>query len=268
MALFQRSTGVLLLILASLGIVACIAGVVGVWIVFANTSSRVTSISEKVDAGLERVSTGNNKVRRALDRAREDVAEVRKGSTRLGTGTDRNGAVAQALRIYVREQAGPNLNELSGRLITLSDTAVAVSALLDSAQDLRSNEDAQLTSEELEEWSAEARQLSGILRRLETAVGSGEVAANPTEIADATGEVDRVLQRCQARVDGWQSDLDSTREDVRRARENLIGWLTTSAVVVTVLLVWIGAGQVSLLVHGRRWSRSSGSQTTSPEVQA
>ena len=59
------------------------------------------------------------------------------------------------------------------------------------------------------------------------------------------------------KLQDWQSDLDSVRQELPGIMEKILGWLNLAAIVVTVVLAWIGFSQVSLLAHAWRWCRGS-----------
>jgi hypothetical protein len=61
------------------------------------------------------------------------------------------------------------------------------------------------------------------------------------------------LEKCQATVDDWQSDLDAAREKMARLNGRILGWLTLAAVTVTVLSGWGAVSQMSLAAHAWKW---------------
>jgi hypothetical protein len=139
----------------------------------------------------------------------------------------------------------------------MNDAAVTVSTLLHSLQELPASRTGRIKPDQLERWEDEAQQLSEKLRRLEAAVGNGEKATTSTEVAGATSEVDLILQKCQARMDAWQSALEAARDDLRHAKAEILGWLTPAAIVGTLLCLWMAAGQISLFGHALRWCRGA-----------
>ena len=54
-------------------------------------------------------------------------------------------------------------------------------------------------------------------------------------------------------VDSWQSDLDAAREDLARVKAQMVSWLLYVAIAMTVLLVWVAAGQTSLFGRAPEW---------------
>jgi hypothetical protein len=257
MRLLRRLVGAVVLLLSAVSIICCAAGIVGAWIFHQRVSEKVETVSAKLDGGLERASAANQNVGRVLERARADVAEVRKKSADLGGGGDKGGLASRTLRTLIREKAGPNIDDLGGRLATLSDAAVVVSSLLQSAEELPIERNLPVDPDELKRRADDAHQLSATLRRAEAALGEGDSDAGKREVADATSQVDLVLQKCQAVVDRWQSDLDRLRDDLARVKAKTLAWLTYGALAVTALLAWVGLGQVCLFGRALAWCRGA-----------
>jgi hypothetical protein len=253
---FRRAVGVAVLFLASVGFVGCLAIVVGIWMLQQTVYEKVENIASGLDAGLQRAIVANKNVQRALAQARTRVDMVRKESADSGGSEKKSRRTTSALRNLVRQQLGPSITELGGRLATLSDSAIAVSSLLESFQEVPLARASRIDSDQLQSRADEARKLSSILRRLEAAVGDGETESDRQEVASATGEMDLFLRKCQATGDAWQSDLDSVRDDLAGVKAKILGWLTWAAVGVAVLCSWIGAGQLSLFACALRWCRA------------
>jgi hypothetical protein len=253
--LLHRFGGALVLILSTVGTLCCVGGVAGIWVFHQTVSERVENVFTRLDVGLQRASVANQNLQRAVGRARADVAEVGKEAGDLGQGGEKGGRASRTVRTLLQQKVGPNVEELGGRLAALSDAAVVVSSLLESFQELPRSWVGRIEPGILEGWGEEVQQLSTRLRRLEAVVTGGDKEAGAQQLAATTSQVDLVLQRCQAKVDDWESNLDAAREEMGRVRPKIAGWLTLTAIAVTVLLVWVAAGQVSLFVHALRWSR-------------
>jgi len=255
MGVWRRLVGAVVLLLSTVATLSCVTGIIGIWMLSQGVSERVHRITNRLDAGLQRLSAANEDVQVAVGKARADVANVGKGSADFSGGGKKGRRAARTIRALLEQQAGPDMDELGGRLATLSDSAIAVSSLLASFQEVPLARASRIDSDQLKRRAHEARQLSSILRRLEVAVGDGDTETDRKEVGAATGEVDLFLQKCQATVDAWQSDLDATRDDLTHVKAKILGWLTCAAIAVTVLCSWVGAGQISLFAHALRWCR-------------
>ena len=257
MRLLPRFGRAMVLLFSTVSVFCCVTGAIGVWIFCQHASRKVQNITARLDVGLERASVANQNVQRAVGNARAEVAKVGKESTDPGGGSERSSGASRAVRTLIQQQVGPNLNDLSGRLATLSDASVAVSALLQSFREVTASQSGRIKPDQLERWAEEVQQLSGKLRRLEAVVGNGEKAATSKEVAAATSEVDLILQKCQARMNVWQADLEAAREELRHVKADILGWLTPAAIVGTLLGLWVAAGQISLFAHALRWCRGA-----------
>ena len=255
MKVARRFVTTVVLLLSTVGIVCCSAGIIGIWMLHQTAHRKVEKITSRLDGALERASVAIQNVQRALQQARASVEKVSKESAAVGGSDEKGRRATRALRSLVQKQVGPNINDLDGRLATLSDAAAVVSSLLQSVQDFPSFRTDRIHSDKLEGWTDQAEQLAATLRRLENVIGDGDKDGSGPEIAAASRAVDFALQRCQSRLDDWQSELEGARESVRYVKSEIFGWVTPATIVVTLLFVWVAVGQISLFVHGVRWWR-------------
>jgi hypothetical protein len=262
MTFLRRFGGALVLILSTVGMVCCVGGVIGIWVFRQAASERAQNIFARLDVGLQRASAATQKLQRAVGKARSDVAEVGKETGDLGQGGEKGRRASRTVRTLIQQKVGPNVEDLGGRLAMLSDTALTVSSLLQSFQELPPSRIGHMEPGQLERWGEESRHLSTSLRRLKAVVGEGGKETGEHQVAAATSEVDLVLQRCQAKLEAWQSDLDAAREEMRQVRAKVPGWLTLTAIAGTILLVWVAVGQISLFAHARPWFRGRSAFST------
>jgi hypothetical protein len=255
MKALRRLVGAIAALISAIGIVVCAAGIAGVWIGHQRITDKARTITAKFDGGLERVSVANQNVRRAADRARADVALVRKESADLNGDHETRRRAARTIGTLIQQRVGPAVDEFGGRLATVSDTAAAAASLLETLQEAPLGQLPLFDPDQLTQRASEVQRLSAILRRLELAVADGDSNTASREVVDATGEVDLVLQKCQATIEEWQSGLDTTRERLAQFERKVIAYLTLVAIAVTALVAWVAAGQVSLLVHAVKWLR-------------
>jgi hypothetical protein len=252
--MLRRFVGAMVLLLATVGTVCCVAGIIGTWTFCQSTPERVEKIAAGLDAALQRASAATQNAQRAVTKARAEVATVGKESPDRADGA-KNRRGSRALRTLLQQRVGPNIDDVAGRLATMSDAAVAVAALLQGFQELPLSRVGRLQPDQAEQWTNQAQQLSATLRQLEAAVGEGDQEPSGQEVTAATSQVDHVLQQCQATVNDWQSSLDGAREDLSRIKALVLRWLWPAAILVILLTAWVALGQISLFAHGLQWCR-------------
>jgi hypothetical protein len=257
MRLLCRALGAIVLLLSTVGIVCCVAGIIGVWRAVPEVVQKARMIDDRLAVGLERASTANKSVRHALEKARAAVQQVSKESADLDPEPKKNRHTVGLLRKSVQHKVGPNVNELGERLATFSTAAVAVAAILEGFQEVPLGPAGHFDSARLERATDQVSQVSAALQKLQATLGEGDKAASQQEVAAAANDLDLVLQKCQATVDDWQSDLDTAREKLTYLEANGPRWLTLTAITVTVLCAWVGLSQLSLLARAWKWFRGA-----------
>ena len=253
MAVLRRLVAALALILSAVGTLGCVGAIIGIWVLYRGASERAPDTVARLDAALQRASAANQNLGRAVRKARADLAEVNRESGSLSKGGEKGRLAARTLKTLIQKKVGPDVEDLGGRLSTLSDAAVVISSLLQGLQELPAGRSDRVKPEQLQQWGEQAEQLSAGLRRLEAVIGDKGKTTGGQPVAAAASQVDLVLQRCQATVDAWQSHLDDARGEMREVQANIRGWVTLTAIAGTVLCGWVAAGQVSLFAHGLRW---------------
>ncbi len=257
MSLLRRFGRSIALMLSAAGTLSCIVGIIGLWLSFPSMSARVQRISAGLDGGVERASAVGQTVQRAIEKARADLAEVRKESADLGYRSSKDSRALRGLRSLIQQQVGPNIDDLSGRLATLSDAAIAVSSVLQGFQELAYRQTDRINIDQLERWKANVHQLSATMRRLEGIVNDANRETSGPLVATATSAVDLALQSCQETLDSWQSNADDFRAEVQHVTAEACRWLASAAIAATVLVLWVAVGQVSLFAHALQWCRKA-----------
>jgi hypothetical protein len=257
MRLMRRLLAAIVLALSVLGVIGCIAGVVTAWVVRADMTRAIAAAETRIATAIERVSAANQRIQLALQGARTEIDLVHAGATNLAPEPEKNRRVAGMLRKRVRQQLGPNIDDLSGRLAIGSDTAIAIGSLLQSLQESPVGHSGRIDPAKLEQMTNQASRLVAAFQKLQAAMGDDDQAAVKQDVISATGDVTSLLQQCETRVDEWQSELQAAGAELPVLKERILGWLTIAAVAVTVVLAWGGVSQVSLATHAWTWLRHS-----------
>ncbi len=256
--------GLLLITLGVIGIIACLAGMGGVWI----GASRLQQLNAKVFGDVERV-----------------VALVDQKAARAGKAAKSTRDLADELRETLRETAkkaaqerlasAPEVEDLQQRLASAMQNAEGLLELSASAAELFEQVAGSVDSLSTEEHAASeaSSQLLSTIRSTQDALAHAsdalaDVGRRLDEMRqnqDAEGNAEQIKQLSLAiisRLDVVQQQLNAFRERLEEARSGLTRlrsrietWIFLGRLVLLFLLVWIGAGQYCLLVQGWRVHR-------------
>ncbi len=256
----KRIFGVLAILLGVVGLVVCLAGMIGVWKVhhridqtLEKTFTRVDvvfgKLHERGQQATERIQGTQLAIRQLNDRVQQRVAKLRDIPKIDAADIDQI-----ERQLYARIQQAKSLIEF------MTSTIDLVSQLLEMTES---------TSNFLQDGSRTTKDLVVSLRsgRDEINVASNLIAKVQIDLVEirANRNVDEVASRIKtissridaslAKVEGYANAFESgvakTRTDVKLLGERIRWKLTVIAIVLMVILLWLAVGQLSLTIHGR-----------------
>ena len=259
MARFCASNhGAMVLLLSAVGIVCCSAGIVGIWM-FHQTESRSEDYHRPIDDGLQSAcrSLARN-ASAALDKPARVWTTWKKAVPPLGV----------AARQRTVSQPALSGSWSSSRSDAISTTSVCgwprcrrwprrVSSSLQSFQESPPGQTGHIHRYKLEGRDGPGGDSPLPFRPLEVVAGDGNKESSEREVAAASSAVSLALQKCQAKVDDWQSQLETARQELQHARTEILRWFTPAMIAVAFACAWVAVGQVCLFGHALHWLRGT-----------
>jgi hypothetical protein len=240
--LFSVSAGVV-------GAVLCVAGLVGVWAVHSDVTRRVDRLFGGADRAVEDVR-GN--LRRAKEQLRGTEAEletVRKREADLAARPPTERGLRRDQSRKAVEGIRPQVAEARDLLIRATEAALVANGLLDALAELSAVERLRIDTDRLKETSTQLSELtdrSTHLASLLARAAPPDRDPGPDESSRAVEAVRRPIALAEAGLAG----LDDAGQTIADSRERISRWINGITVALTVVLVWIAAGQLSLMIHG------------------
>lgn len=231
------------------GLVLCVAGLVGLWTVYTEVVRRVDRVFGGADRALADVQ-GN--LRAAAGRLRETEAELeaaRKREADLAAQPPAERGPRRERSRKAVEALGPEVREARATLVKATEAALVANGLLEALAELPGVERVNVDTDQLEEASDRLSDLTGRANRLAELLAR----AGPADDDQVGGESSRAIElvrRTTGPADAGSDRLEVARQKVAAAHARLMRWIDGVALALAVVLVWIGAGQLSLMVHG------------------
>lgn len=249
MRLMRRLAGLGSGIAGTVGFALAVAGLVGVWVGYVEVVRRVDRVFDRADEALGGIQEN---LRGVVDRLRETEAElegVRKREAELASQPPAERAGRRAASRKAVEALGPGVGDARSTLVRATEAALVANGLLDALAELPAVERINVDTDRLKEASAELGELT------ERATRQAEVLARlaPVGGPEVEGESSRAVEAVRkpiALAEAGRERVEDARQSIDAAHKRLMRWINGLAVALTVVLVWIGAGQLSLLVHG------------------
>lgn len=259
MALLKRFFCVTGLIVGGLGVFVCAALVAGVWIADAQLCHATRGVCEKLDGTLSRVSDRAQRAEQRLDEASMAVGDV--------YGVLGKIAKQQAVdRLRLRFEVGGKAERLAGMLDqadTWMETSEASIELVRRATDAANRAGAALDTSSLDRLQKEVESLRSDLQRAGSFVDrirddagrEDEEAAVRQRVEQAAAlalQVIVALDLVKARMPIFKAKISEAKRELDFIESRLLAWIHTTATVLTLVLLWMLAGQLALC-HSAWW---------------
>lgn len=265
MSLVRRSAGLGSILLSVLGLLVCIAGMVGVWA----AKSRVDRVGDALfgaaDETLAFVEVKLDRVQQALAKSQQRLAGVSTLAERLKNA-----------EVDVRQACEPLLQALNAAFDELksaeswleSGHAVAnqirrISEAVGSSEYATARQDSsgatvasrvQESSEAVAEMLARLQAMRQELMELRNRGKLTREAAVGT--AARVADLDGRLAILSARIGKLESQVETTRAASGNLRQRVRQWIALAIVSVTGVLLWFGISQIGMMRFGWRLARA------------
>ncbi len=259
----RRSTGLGMMLVASAGLMLCLAGIVGVWV----AKDHVDATGEKLfEAAEDSLAFMDKK----LDRVETVFGNVRQRIGKLSKAVDRfpqNEAEAEATSLLktLDEEVFEPLKSAQTWLESTHAVAVGVGKVSEavvSSKYAASHEDSVgvAIAERLEDVSdsvveilttlKDARQ--GLVDLRDNVLSARRIAV--TIVAHLT-QAETRMANLRERTERLHAGVVEMREGIADVRTSFHWWTMLAAAMLTLLLAWFAASQIGMMLHGRSLGR-------------
>jgi hypothetical protein len=250
----RRTVGILAMLLGVLGLLVSGVIIVGCWWFLSSVSQRTSQALERVERIFDVTSESFAQVQASLHQADKELQAVREAERTPSASKSRQPQLGKAASRRLASKLTSSLGDTQRSVRVAVEAAVVANSLLEGLDEVPLVRLSKLDTEQLHEVndrvSALTRRAQQLEALLETPSKSGEVDEETSRMRQILSQVTVALQRLADRMDG-------VRGRVAELRSRIAGWLLVTAVGLTVIWLWIGIGQWSLLAHGWSWCRTA-----------
>ena len=255
MTLFKRVAAVLALVLGSAGMVGCLAGAYGVWLVASRLDRANDKIFDVVDRSLKVVQDRIPIVQQQVRESKVTTAEVTNALREWGAKKAEDRIVSK-LQIESRaEKLSEHLRTADLRLEASRETIRDVQRVLEVSQSLG----AEVDPTSMDTVHERLASLQESVQQVERTVDGVRKFAEDDPDKDRLIQVAKLLARIvltlsevDERLDDLAARVSEVRTQARLGNARTSHYIVLGSVVCYGLLAWVGAGQAALSWWG--WS--------------
>jgi uncharacterized protein YukE len=240
--IFRRVLVAVALLLAVIGLIITLAGVIGLWVVRGPARDAVTAVTTALNSQLGRVNQALRQVSAAVDQGRQAL-------TAVDDATNNAGGRVDALTSAVRDKLAPKIAAARMAAGTLRDGAVAVNATLETLNNLpfitvpTLTDELSALSDRVEAAQSDVQDLRATIAEARAGVSADLKAAVTTR----TSRIDAGLAQIQAVATKYQAAATQRQQQVTDLANTLLGTIDLLVVTLTVLLLVFAVGQALLI---------------------
>ena len=259
----SRVIGLAALGLGGIGLVGCLAGLIGLWTVRPSFLRSSVEVLDTADGGLKLVDEKTTRADELLKAIRRIVDPVTGKILKLADKGKRSPDDEKELK-RIEEALARRLGQLD-RIAGLAETSVAVlnrtppltrSLRLPLSQGAAGRPPAETSEDSSNAISRLAKALKNVRENLakfrkDKQVQKEVVAA----VVSLAGEVDKELKFVESKLERVRQRAAELGKEVADLRSTVPAWTNWAAVIGSVVLVWMGLGQFLLSRWG--WIRAA-----------
>lgn len=263
-AIGRRFLGWLGVVLGAIGVVACVAGLAGVWVLHAKIQRPLNEVADAlaglgtdVQAQADDFTDGIQTARDAVDEMDQRVAQWAQDLLHLSS-EDLEGLAAlhaQVQGIVQRLRAWADLARTSmdfvEQVIGMVESSVGfIQADRGAREALRV-----AVANGRQEVEVAAGLLDEVADRLENLRSGQALPGNADALQSLAERIDTSLAHVQGHVQAFAAGVGGLRDGIVILQKRIRRVLVITAVILSLLLLWLAAAQTSLAVHGWGWTR-------------
>lgn len=273
MSMLRFSVGGGTLVLSVVGLLVCLAGMVGVWLLRGRVEAVVNGIFSAADKSLNLVDSTLDRVTLAVDDSRQRVSGISQAAQRLSElqadARKEGESLLQALdEVFQQLKTAESWLESSS---AIAQGVSRVSEAVVSSQYAASHEESTGVAlaqrvQDVSEMIAEVLGTFQVLRQeiielRDTGKLAREVAI---KIVAHLADLDGRLARVSARLEKFDTKMANTKASCVLLGVRLHRWIVMAAVALTILLAWFGISQLSMMGHG--WQIIQNQRVSQPQT--
>jgi hypothetical protein len=265
MAILKRLIGFCTLLLAVLGMLLCVGGIIGVWAGKSRVDAVGTAVFGTADEALAFVDIKLDRVKQIVEKSRDRVGGISRIAGRL------KDAEAEATKdcvplLQALDEVYQDLKSAESWLDSSRAAASGVSRVFEAVASSdfaasRQESKGMAIALELQQFAdAVADTLARLqVMRLELVElrDTGKLARDiAVRILARVADLDGRLANMAARIENLDARVATTRASCADFADRLPRWTIVAAVMATVILVWFGISQTVMVAYGWRLGKA------------
>ncbi len=240
----------IVMVLALVGLLVDMAGLVGVWAAYGPAHDGVITVSNTLQQGLQAVDKGLTSADGYVTTARQTLTQVNTEVAQLGDRAQSNSPVLNELSQRVETKLGPAVDKAQTTASSIHDAALKVNGALETLNRFP-NVNVPTLSDQLVAISDRAQEAQSAMQDLQVTLAnakSGAITKVETAITQITAKIDAPLAKIQSLINTYQAKVTDAQERVTSTTNTILTLLLVLAISLTILCIIVAAALLLLFL--------------------
>jgi len=249
----KRIVALILMIVSMVLALLLVVGIVGVWVVRGDATTAVTALSQGIEQGLTITLDRLSRLDGQLVQAGTRTQELQQNAARVGDNAAENQTVLTLIQQTVGDELVPLIERTQESVSAVADLVRSANQSVQALNALPFVSIEVPGSEQLRNLSARSDELQAAAQDLRTQVKQTSAALTQKTIETVTRSVQQlsiVLGEAHTAVTELTARLTTVQGLLSLAVSRILYLINLGVWVLTVTMLLLGLGQVSLFLHG------------------
>ena len=261
----KRILAVVVMIFSVLVLLLSLTGIAGTWIVRNRLNTDLVDIVTAAEARVSATKQGLDRLEAVLAQARSHITTVEQDVQAFGADLEQNRPLLAAISDKLGLNLAPLLDSAREIMTTVRETVVAVDSAIEAINAIPfvsvpvpELESVKKLSQDVDNFRTEVQNLRTAIEQRRSEIIGGAISF----VTTPTSQLGSALDEMQAAISDYSQQLSGVQEELAAFKSAIRRWLNWTAVISTLILLWLVFSQSVLLVLG--W-RAFSNRTLLPE---
>jgi len=268
--IFQRIWPIFAIILSALVIVLCIGGIVGIWILEEPVSSATVQILHAVEISAQTLRDGIASVDATIVKLEKPIIVLEASSELLSHIIEDKGLLLTILPTTKEQELTTAAQSVQEKLASTYDFMDSIKEMVQAVNALPFID---LQADGLASVKTLRGQIDGMMTfvgDLKTGIGEirSQASDNISKITEAAADLSNLLAELRSDLAIVDTELTGIQDQAIRLQELMPKIILSSAIVMTLLMLWIGYTQIVMIdrVINRPQTSSGSKEINKPDI--
>jgi hypothetical protein len=245
---FKRILAWVVVVISIIGIIACLAGIVGSWVVNERLTNSILNLLSGVQSALSSIDASLTRVGEHLNTATSAIDSVRQSATQLGDQIEANSPILDRISSTLDESLSPSVTRIRELFLPIRDTILAINNTLEAINTFPGIQLPTLTAQ-LENLNNQIQQVIDGVEGLKTDISNFRTGVVENVQARFLGRIDTIasfLKTIEGEVNTYLAQVKNLQTAVSNLQARIPSTIDRITLLLSILLIWIVLAQISL----------------------